>query len=225
MGEFVKISSMVLILSLTCNASAQTKVNSQTKKQQISKEDWQKKQDEIQKSLRYKLNKQRDQMKGLMGQSSFQMYDQILEDMVKRMEKSFNDLDMDTFDQKVLSDINKFFKSGQLKGLTSPINPFGQLGLDDFHKWSETENMRVLELNLTPLKDAPMDIKIEKHLIKVSGKFIIEKKNKSASGNRYSQRMISIDKSFNIPEDCDISKVRFENKNNKILVIFPKKRL
>lgn len=79
-------------------------------------------------------------------------------------------------------------------------------------EWSETKEGRTLEI--TPKsKDQQLDINISNGLVIIKGK--TEVKNQSGTS------VSSFSNSFNIPGDCDPSKVKIDQKDGKILVHFP----
>jgi len=79
-------------------------------------------------------------------------------------------------------------------------------------EWSETKEGRTLEI--TPKsKDQVLDINVSNGLVIIKGKT----ETKSQSGTSVS----SFSNSFNIPGDCDPSKVKMNQKDGKILVQFP----
>ncbi len=79
-------------------------------------------------------------------------------------------------------------------------------------EWSETKEGRTLEI--TPKsKDQELDINVSNGLVIIKGKTEI----KGQSGTSIS----SFSNSFNIPGDCDPSKVKMNQKDGKILVHFP----
>jgi len=208
-----------IFISVSSQSFGQSK---NVQKEQISKSEWEKKQKEIQKSLRQQMNKQNEKLSDFMGSDSFKMYDQLMKEMLKSFEDSFKGMDWDSMDKEVLKDFNKIFKPGS-RGFTNPLNPFNNQRLGQIHKWVETKKYRVLELHLNPQKDTPLDIKIEKGLVKVKGQFIIEKSEKTKNSKSYSKQLVSLDRQFTIPEDCIEEKVEFEHKKDKILIKFPKK--
>lgn len=79
-------------------------------------------------------------------------------------------------------------------------------------EWSETKEGRTLEI--TPKsKDQELDINVSNGLVIIKGKT----ETKTQSGTSIS----SFSNSFNIPGDCDPSKVKMDQKDGKILVQFP----
>ena len=78
--------------------------------------------------------------------------------------------------------------------------------------WLENRSGRTLEI--TPQSpDQKLDIDITNGSINIKGK----SETKSQSGVSYSQ----FSNSFNVPGDCDSSRVKMEQKDGKILIQFP----
>lgn len=153
-------------------------------------------------------------------------------------------IDVRPVDDKDSSDLDKRFKMREemhrrmmeklLKGTGSNEDLFRDMeqfldevmtdsfsGFDSFTRttahnykmeWSENKEGRTLEI--TPKsKDQELDINVSNGLVIIKGKT----ETKTQSGTSIS----NFSNSFNIPGDCDPSKVKIDQKDGKILVHFP----
>jgi HSP20 family molecular chaperone IbpA len=194
-----------------------------TPKTPITKKDWDQNKREIQRALKSRMdmqNSDEEEIRKLLGDDSIKMYKRMIDQIKKNMEDSFKDLQMDEFDQEVLKDLNKFFQGGLPRGLSNPLQG---LHSKKSYKWKETKKNHILEINIKMTKDNPVKINIEKGYVKLEGRHVIEKESKSQNRKSYTRQVRSINESIPIPRDADVDAVKFENKNEKILVIFPKK--
>lgn len=79
--------------------------------------------------------------------------------------------------------------------------------------WDETESSRILKVKIKMPKDQPLDIKIEKNLIKISGK--IKRANP--------QSHYSLSQILSVPQDCDSTQAKIEvDKEGYPVISFPK---
>lgn len=109
--------------------------------------------------------------------------------------------DMEKFMDEVMSDSFTGFDSFT----QSPIENFGM-------EWQETTKGRTLVITpKTP--EQQLDINVNNGLVIIKGKL----EQKSPNGISVS----NFSNSFNVPEDCDPSKVKMDQKDGKILVQFP----
>lgn len=79
-------------------------------------------------------------------------------------------------------------------------------------EWQESSAGRTLLI--TPqTKDQKLDINVQNEMVTIKGK----SENKTANGISVSD----FQNSFSIPQDCDSSKVKMDQKNGKIVMFFP----
>jgi len=129
---------------------------------------------------------------------------QQFEDMMKQFDNGNADPFEQFFDEKT---IEKLFGGGR------GSKAFGMLGTGQ-SRWIETPKERILILKIESTKDNPIDFKIENSMITISGK-ISKDSNRGVSTHQFKR-------SFSIPEDCDPSAAKYENKDGEILIKFPK---
>lgn len=201
MMKYLFILSIFTFVSL--NVNAETK---QEKKSRQSKalNNWQQ-----------QLKKDRETIRQMLGVDMFTGFDQ-------RFEKLLED-----FYAKKDGDIDKFFEDDQFDQFLDLWHPFdGMKNMDE--RWIETPQSRILVFKIpgnnkkqSDQQPPPVDIKIEKGLIHISGKTITETK----FGNSVSTSTSSFQQVFQVPDDVDANKVEFENKNGEILIKFPKSKI
>ncbi len=134
--------------------------------------------------------KRRDEiMKGLLNDESFIEMEKRMLEMMKRFEEG-------AFDQGF--DSSSFFK-----------NSFS-FGYD----WKEDDNYKTLSLKVKQVKDRPLDIKIEKGMIKIKGSV-----EENSNGKK---TMAHFERTFNIPSGVDEKNPEFENKEGELLIKFKK---
>lgn len=116
-------------------------------------------------------------------------------------------------DQDMFSDLEEMMDSMMSDSFSqfSGTN-FGQLNSSYSMEWTENQEGRTLSI-VPKNKDQQLDINIQNDMITISGKVEL----KSQNGVSYSQ----FKNSTNVPSDCDASKVKMDQKDNKILVFFP----
>lgn len=105
-----------------------------------------------------------------------------------------------------------FFKDENFNQFFKEWNPYGKMGSGESH-WIETPKERILIIKIDEIKDTPIDIKINKGVIKVSAQ-------KKTQGELY-----TFNQSYSVPNDTDPNSAVIENKNGEIQVRFTKKGL
>jgi HSP20 family molecular chaperone IbpA len=147
-----------------------------------------------------------------------------LDRMNKLMEESFNDFER--FD-KLMDDFRKdFFQGAKRSGgdFGGLLDQFNNLNFDrkrEYH-WEETENERILYFKIKPLKDDPIDIKVDKDIVKISGK--TETINDVIVNGKVEQQkmIVQFNRTFSVPSDCDGSATKIEKDKEGIRLRFPK---
>jgi HSP20 family molecular chaperone IbpA len=86
------------------------------------------------------------------------------------------------------------------------------------YDWTESDKYKTLKLKVTQVKDQPLDIKIEKGMIKFKGNV----ESVSGQGKNKTKQKISFERSFSLPDDVDQSSPEFENKGGELLIKFKK---
>jgi HSP20 family molecular chaperone IbpA len=116
--------------------------------------------------------------------------------MEKRMLEMMKRFEDGAFDQDF--DSSSFFKNS---------NSFG-------YDWREDETYKILSLKVKQVKDRPLDIKIEKGMIKIKGSV-----EENSSGKKY---MSQFERTYSIPHGVDEKNPEFENKEGEVLIKFKK---
>lgn len=114
-------------------------------------------------------------------------------------------------------DMDSFFQDDNLGQFLDDWDPFEGLTQGSSH-WIDTPKERILILKYKAPKDSPIDIKIEKGIIQIKG----SSEEVSDVGGVKTKSITTFNQSYNIPSDVDAAKVKFENKDEEILVKFPK---
>jgi HSP20 family molecular chaperone IbpA len=86
------------------------------------------------------------------------------------------------------------------------------------YDWVESDKYKTLKLKVTQVKDHPLDIKIEKGMIKFKGNV----ETTSGQGTNKTKQRISFERSFSLPDDVDQTNPEFENKDGELLIKFKK---
>ncbi len=140
---------------------------------------------------------------------------QMIEDMRKRHQKMLksllgNDRDFGS----VFKEMEEMMNSS---GFNDPFFNDNSSVVGEYD-WLEDESSRTLKLKVTQVKDKPLEIKIEKKVLKIKGN--VESVNESPSGKKKS--IVFFERTFSIPEDVDSENPLFETKEGVFLVKFPK---
>jgi HSP20 family molecular chaperone IbpA len=115
------------------------------------------------------------------------------------------------------------------KRMMDMMKQFNQHGLDNVfdqspgtvvgeYDWVESDKYKTLKLKVTQVKDHPLDIKIEKGMIKFKGNV----ESVSGQGKNKTKQRISFERSFSLPDDVDQTNPEFENKGGELLIKFKK---
>lgn len=152
-------------------------------------------------------------------QRFFSLKQKLFEDM-QLFEKTFQD-DADFLE--VQKEIQRIIKEQMQMGDTLRPRGFGNAFDQDFFdqvapqsggdfEWAETDKARILKVKMKMPADQPLDIKIAKNMIHISGTV------KSANGTSQFQQVVSV------PSDCDGTKARIEtDKEGYAQIILPKR--
>jgi HSP20 family molecular chaperone IbpA len=158
----------------------------------------------------------------LFAQNSLSQDDQFqkqVEEVMKAREEMLKSLMDDSFS----GDIEKHMME-MMKRFSNPANPGANFGFDDDsegavvgeYDWVVSGNQKILKLKVKQVKDHPLDIKIEKGMVKVKG----DVESTSGNGKNKIVSKTHFEKSFSIPEDVDQTTPEFENKDGELLIKF-----
>lgn len=117
------------------------------------------------------------------------------------------------------------------KRMMDMMKQFDQQGFDNVfdqspgtvvgeYDWVESDKHKTLKLKVTQVKDQPLDIKIEKGMIKFKGNV----ESVSGQGKNKTKQRISFERSFSLPDDVDQTNPEFENIGGEMLIRFKKLR-
>lgn len=152
--------------------------------------------------------------------------DKEFEEIMKRRDEIFRSLFNDDvykeFDQQMEKMLEEFTKAG----LNFDRRMF-KGGVAGEYDWVETETHKILKLKVTQIKDKPLDIKIEKGMIRVKGEVeeVLEvnpEASKSSNQKKKSVSRIHFENAFSLPNDVDQRNAEFENKEGELLIKFKK---
>jgi HSP20 family molecular chaperone IbpA len=145
----------------------------------------------MQKQIEQLMKARAQMLKSLFDDSDFQDFDKHFENMFKNFDKSH-------------------FDSDSMMG----GNVVGE------YDWRETDTHQIFVLKVTQVKDKPLDIKIEKGHILLSGQVESVEENKGKKSKRISK--VHFERSFSIPEGVDLKNLDFENGKGEFLIKFKK---
>lgn len=138
-----------------------------------------------------------------------------IEEIMKAREEMLNSLmngngDME---QKMMEMMKRFSQQGGMPGfdigeLEGPV--VGE------YDWITTDTQKILKIKVKQIKDRPLDIKIEKGMIKIKG----DVESTQGSGKNKVFRKVNFERSFSLPDDVDQTSPEFENKGGEFLIKF-----
>lgn len=139
---------------------------------------------------------------------------ELREEMHRRMREKL--LNGRGSDDQLFGDMEKMFEEAMAESFAG-IDMIASSANSNFQsEWSETKTGRTLVI--TPqTKDQQLNIDVNAQAITIKGK------SEQQDGN--SSFMSSFTNSFPVPEDCDGSKVKMDQKDGKILVMLPFKTI
>lgn len=158
----------------------------------------------------------------LFSFKSFAQDDQFqkqIEEIMKAREEMLKSLMDDSVDADTRMDelIKRFMKPGLGFGGPYDQNNFGGAVVGEYD-WIDSKTHRILKIKVKQIKDHPLDIKIEKGMIKFKG----DVESVNGSGKNKSTKKVSFERSFTIPDDVDQTNPEFENASGEFLVKFKK---
>lgn len=151
----------------------------------------QSRQDQINQQINELMKARAEMIKSLFSDSEFQGFDKHFENLLKDFQK------------------NSFIPDAAIEG---PV--IGE------YDWRENEAQRVFVLKVKQIKDRPLDIKIEKGHIRLSGD--VESVNEDSTKKSKSISKVHFERVFTIPEGVDLNNPEFENNKGELLIKFKK---
>ena len=140
--------------------------------------------------------------------------DRIRKHMEMREElhrKMLDNLFNGTHDEELFRDMDKLFEDAMKDSFGSSFS-YSLGGQSVSTEWQESSAGRTLFI--TPKsKDQQLDINIQNEMVTIKGKNEV----KTPNGTSISD----FSNSFSIPQDCDSTKVKMDQKDGKIVVFFP----
>ncbi len=154
--------------------------------------------------------------KGFAQDDQFQKQ---VEEIMKAREEMLKSLMDDSVDADTRMDqlIKRFMKPGLGFGGPFDQNNFEGAVIGEYD-WVTTDTHKILKIKVKQIKDHPLDIKIEKGMIKFKG----DVESTTGTGKNKSTKKVSFERSFSIPDDVDQTSPEFENSAGEFLVKFKK---
>ena len=130
------------------------------------------------------------------------------EEMLKSLIEGNGDME-----QKMLEMMKRFSQQGGLPGfdigeLEGPV--VGE------YDWIVTDTQKILKIKVKQIKDKPLDIKIEKGMVKIKG----DVESTQGTGKKKVVRKVNFERTFSLPDDVDQTSPEFENKDGEFLIKF-----
>ncbi len=160
-------------------------------------------QEELRQSLREKMRKDHEMINRLLNDHGFANINRDFHERFKKLLEDFYQGSPEDFFQQQKFD--QFFR-----GL--PSDSFDQ-SADG--QWVDAASERILILKLDIPKDSPLDIKIEKGIIHISGK---NKRRRTSQQGGEIVEEVQFQKAFPIPSDCVAGSAQFENRADEIKI-------
>lgn len=138
-----------------------------------------------------------------------------IQEIMKAREEMLNSL-MDgngDMEKKMMEMMERFSKQSgmpdfDIEGFEGPV--VGE------YDWIISENQKILKIKVKQIKDRPLDIKIEKGMIKIKG----DVETIQGSGKNKVTKKINFERSFSLPNDIDQTSPEFENTEGEVLIKF-----
>ena len=84
------------------------------------------------------------------------------------------------------------------------------------YDWVVTDKQRIFKVKVKQVKGSPLDIKIEKGMIRIKG--VVE--SVESHGKKRVKKNVKFERTFSIPDDVDQTNPEFENKEGEVLIKF-----
>lgn len=144
-----------------------------------------------------------------------EQFQKQIEEIMKAREEMLKSLldgngDME---QKMMEMMRRFSQQGGMPGfdigeLEGPV--VGE------YDWITTDTHKILKIKVKQIKDKPLDIKIEKGMVKIKG----DVESTQGTGKNKVVRKVNFERSFSLPDDVDQTNPEFENKGGEFLIKF-----
>lgn len=152
------------------------------------------------------------------AQSGQEQFDKQVEEIMRAREEMLKALMNDSmsgdFESRMLEIMKRF---GDASSFGSAFDQFDSPVVGEYD-WTENDKEKILKIKVKQVKDKPLDIKIEKGMIKIKG----DVETTQGSGKNVVKRAMKFEKSFSLPNDIDQSNPLFENKGENLLIKFKK---
>lgn len=116
-------------------------------------------------------------------------------------------------EKKMMEMMKRFSTQGGMPGFDMDELEAPVVGEYD---WIVSEKEKILKIKVKQIKDRPLDIKIEKGMIKIKG----DVESTQGSGANKMVRKLSFERSFSLPDDVDQRSPEFENTGSEFLIKF-----
>jgi HSP20 family molecular chaperone IbpA len=144
-----------------------------------------------------------------------EQFEKQIQEIMKAREEMLNSL-MDgngDMEQKMMEMMKRFSQQGGMPGfdigeLEGPV--VGE------YDWIVTDTQKILKIKVKQIKDKPLDIKIEKGMVKIKG----DVESTQGTGKKKVVRKVNFERSFSLPDDVDQTSPEFENKDGEFLIKF-----
>lgn len=160
--------------------------------------------------MRERMKRDREMIERFMNDDMFKKFDQMFEKMVQ-------DLDQGKFEG-----LQKFFDPNNFDQFLNNSGLGDKLNLGD-GKWVENPTERILVLKIARKKEEPLKIDIKDGKVTVSGEVTTKEERFDLRGAKTMvETLRKINQSYDIPNDVDAKKPKFEHQGESILVRFKK---
>lgn len=144
-----------------------------------------------------------------------EQFQKQIEEIMKAREEMLKSLlnDNGDMEQKMMEMMRRFSQAGAMPGfdigeLEGPV--VGE------YDWIVSDTQKILKIKVKQIKDKPLDIKIEKGMVKIKG----DVESTQGSGKNKVIRKVNFERSFSLPDDVDQTSPEFENKDGEFLIKF-----
>lgn len=138
-----------------------------------------------------------------------------VEEIMKAREEMLKSLmdDNGDMEQKMMEMMRRFSQQGGMPGfdigeLEGPV--VGE------YDWIVNDTQKILKIKVKQIKDHPLDIKIEKGMVKIKG----DVESTQGTGKNKVVKKVNFERSFSLPDDVDQTSPEFENKGGEFLIKF-----
>jgi len=188
------------------------------KKKNTPEEERKKIEHELRQKMRQKIEQDRKELDQLLQGQLFQGMPPEMAEQLEKMLRRFHDPNwhkkfppfgkdeddpFNFFFDKMGPDFHQFFD--QMRKGVDPFEQGPESGAAVSERWEKLDGEWRLYLNLNVPEGTPIDIKIEKGMVKIEGKL-----NRQSPPGLSQQEVGSFQKMFSIPEECVASKLKVE---------------